>query len=176
MSNHRTFLAYAPRGAGLMCALVYQEMQGIVHGWWTGARDSGLASAFFKLEDFYTPRDTPFFATEGGDLYGGWRYNYASSEPLLDKPVPVADDVSHELDRLQFLFSTEWLFFMEDEGVEEERRAYERMGLPLQSANIKSRMLNRLDKGDVVWTYWSKEFDRSVLEYLMPRWPLDYGK
>jgi hypothetical protein len=35
---------------------------------------------------------------------------------------------------------------------------------------------SRLDEGDVVSTYWSKEFDRGVLEYLMPRWPLDYGK
>jgi hypothetical protein len=54
--------------------------------------------------------------------------------------------------------------------------AYRHQDLPVLGVNIKSRRLNKLDKSDVVWTYRSKNFDQDVLDYLMARWPLEYGK
>ncbi len=49
------FLAYAPRGGGLLCAVVYRARGDDVYGWWVG-RDANLEypPAFFMLENYYT--------------------------------------------------------------------------------------------------------------------------
>ena len=56
----RQFIAYAPYGVGLMCALIYFERGADVYGWWIGARDAEWHTAYFKLEDFFTTRPTRF--------------------------------------------------------------------------------------------------------------------
>jgi len=170
----RIFFAFAPMGAGLMCAVVYIESGNDVYGWWCGYQDGHFPSAFFKLEDFFSTRTTAFFTTEGSDLYGGWKTDYSIGKPeRIDPSLPVEEDMCHELDRLQGAFADEWLF---PDGDEAETDAYRHHDLPVLDINIKSRKLNKLDKGDVVWTYRSKEFDRDVLDYLTARWPLEYGK
>jgi hypothetical protein len=170
----RQFVAYAPYGVGLMCALVYFERGPDIYGWWIGARDAEWHSAYFRLEDFFTTRQTRFLATAGMDLYGGWKYLYSAREPALDKPEPVAEEAAHELDRVQGVFVAEWLFFEDDARANAERKAYERYNLPLAHVNVRAKMLNKLDKNQAVWTSYSHGFDAAVLDYLQRYWPLDY--
>ncbi|MFN0317157.1 MAG: hypothetical protein ACKVQA_19220 [Burkholderiales bacterium] len=170
------FLAYAPQGAGLLCALVYYVAKQDVHGWWTGSRGYESPTAYFRLESFYSLENTVFTATEGSDIYGGWRYQYSKSQPKLDDPIPVEDDIAHKLDQLQESFAREWLWFVGDETATAEQVQYRQAELATQNANIQYRRLNKLNKDQVIWTYRSHDFDPAVLDYLGPRWPLDYGK
>jgi len=170
----QTFLAFAPRGAGLLCALFYLVEGQDVFGWFTGAADSEHRAAFFELENFYSPAPGGFLATDGNDLQGGWRFDYSKREPGLDKGLPVPQDWIPELDRLQDVFDEEWLFFPEDPSAAREVEAYRDMELPLGEVAIKCQALGKLQKGAAVWRYFSPDFDGNVLDYLLPRWPLDY--
>ncbi len=170
------FLAYAPRGAGLLCALVYYVAGKDVYGWWTGSRDYESPTAYFKLENFYSLENTVFNATEGSDIYGGWRYQYSKSEPKLDDPIMVEDDIAHNLDQLQEAFAREWLWFSGDPESSSEQKAFASAELAVQNANIQYRRLNKLEKDQAIWTFRSHDFDAAVLDYISPRWPLDYGK
>ncbi|MFZ5512083.1 MAG: hypothetical protein ACOZCP_18720 [Pseudomonadota bacterium] len=169
----QAYLAFAPRGAGLLCALFYFEEDRDVYGWFIGAADSGHRAAFFQLENFYSRQPTAFFATEGSDIQGGWRFDYARSEPGLDRPVPVRQDLVPELDRLQDAFCNEWLFFAGDPRADQDVEAYRQMELPCGDVAIKPQRLNKMQKGAALWRYFSHDFNRNVLDYLMPRWPLD---
>jgi hypothetical protein len=71
MTDHEAFLAYAPRGPGLMCAVVDFTLDNDIYGWWTGFHDYRYLPAYFRLENFYAPENTVFLTTEGSDLYGG---------------------------------------------------------------------------------------------------------
>lgn len=176
MTNPQIYIAYTPRGAGLLCAVVYLVVGKDVYGWWTGFKDAAFVSAFFKLEDFYSTEQTVFYATEGSDIYGGWRYDYAVSELKLGKGIAVEEEACHVLEQLQDQFFSEWLFTPIEPGVAEELAAYRQMELAAQDINIKHRMLNRLDQHDVIWTYLSKDLDMQVIDYMMERWPLEYGR
>lgn len=173
MIEPKTFIAYAPFGAGVLCALFYFERDQDVYGWWIGARDSESHTAYFWLEAFYTSHPTRFHASEGMDLYGGWRYLYSARQPRLDKPVAVDDAAAHELERLQSAFAAEWLVFEDDRDIGSEREAYGRMGLILGRVAIRSRRLGRLDERQPVWLYRSHGCDLNVVEYLQKHWPLD---
>jgi hypothetical protein len=170
------YLAYAPRGAGLQCAVTYFIEGDDVYGWWIGFKDYAYPSAFFKLEDFFADADTAFYATEGSDVYGGWRYQYTRRHPQLDKPVPIDDDICHQLDQLQDAFTNEWLWLREDADSAVESAAYARDELAVEQVNLKHRKLGKLKKDGPVWTYESHGLDLHILEYLSARWPLDYGK
>ena len=176
MTGHEAFLAYAPRGPGLMCALVYFTAERDVYGWWTGFHDYRYLPAYFKLENFYASEDTVFLATEGSDLYAGWRYDYSRSAPPLDPRLPMDDAAAHRLDRLRDLFFNEWLFARDDPKAHGELDAYARSELALQEINIRSQQLNKLDHHGAVWIYRSPGLDGQVIDYLGARWPLDYGK
>src|SRR6185436_13577306 len=59
MRTPHRFIAYAPRGAGLRCALAYLGAGRDVYGWFTGPRaDGSIAAEFFLIEEFYTNRPT----------------------------------------------------------------------------------------------------------------------
>jgi hypothetical protein len=170
----QSLIAYAPYGVGLQCALIYFQQGSDVYGWWIGARNSDYHSAYFKLESFFTTKPTRFYASEGMDLYGGWRYLYSAREPALDKPVPVEDEASHELERVQDVFATEWLFFDTDPDIAAERKAYDGYNMPLGHVNVRAERLGKLDKHHAVWLYRSHDFQADVLDYLQKFWPLDY--
>lgn len=175
MATPQSYIAFAPFGVGLMAALVYIERGDDVYGWWIGARDCEYHSSFFKLENFFTTKPTRFYATEGMDLYRGWTTLYSARKSALDKAIPIDDEVSHELDRLQDMFVAEWLFFEDDADAEAERDAYDKMDFPLRHVNIRSTRLDKLGKSEAVWIYRSHGFDRDVIDYLERYWPLDYG-
>jgi hypothetical protein len=173
-TDPQTFIAFAPFGVGILCALFYITRGSDVYGWWIGARDTEYRSAFFELEGYFTTRPTRFYATEGMDLYRGWRFLYSSDPPLLDKLISVDDEVVHDLDRLQDLFLAEWLFFEEDAAVEEDRAEYERANFPLRHVNLRTKRLGKFNQHEPTWIYRSPGFDMEVLRYLQRYWPLDY--
>ena len=173
MTEPKTFIAYAPFGVGVMCALFYFVRGNDVYGWWIGARDSEFLSAYFKLEDFFTTGPTRFYATDGMDLYGGWRYEYSKRETALDKPIAIPNDAVHELNRLQGMIAAEWLVFEDDRNIEAERDAYGRMGLILGHAAIRSGRLGMLDVRQPVWIHRAHGCDMNIVEYLGNHWPLD---
>lgn len=170
------YIAYAPRGPGLECAMVYFVERDHVYGWWIGFKDYQYPSAFFKLENFFSERDTVFLATANSDIYGGWRYEYSRKEPRLDKPIAVDDEICHKLERLQDAFANEWLWFRGGPGSGAEASAFEQAELAVQDVNVKHRRLGKLHKSAPVWTEESHGLNLEALEYLAAHWPLDYGK
>lgn len=48
------------------------------------------------------------------------------------------------------------------------------LGLPVQPVNIRKRKLNKFEKTDAVWTYRQRNLDLWVIDFLLPRWSLDY--
>ena len=65
MKTPSIFIAYAPRGAGLRCALAYLASERDVYGWYTGPRDdSSIAAQYFLIEDFYSNRPTRVIARD----------------------------------------------------------------------------------------------------------------
>lgn len=174
MGTPQSYIAFAPFGIGVMCALTCFERGKHVYGWWLGARDSEYESAYFKLESYFTTGATRFYATAGMDLYGGWRFLYSDRTPRLDKPVPVEDEVAHELDRLQGEFVAEWLFFDDDPRARHERIEYDKANFPLRHVNLRPVRLRRFDQSQPVWLYHSHDFDMEILRYLQRYWPLDY--
>jgi len=172
----QTYIAYAPRGPGLECAVTYFVEGDDVYGWWIGFKDYAYPSAFFTLERFFADADTIFYATDGSDVYGGWRYQYSRKQPALDKPVPIDDDISHKLDQLQDAFVNEWLWLKGDADSADESAAYAHDELAVEDVNIKHRRLGKLKKDAPVWTHESHGLNLDILEYLSTRWPLGYGK
>ncbi|MBI3146740.1 MAG: hypothetical protein HYZ18_16090 [Pseudogulbenkiania sp.] len=169
-----TYLAFSPKGRGLLCALVYTTSERDVFGWWTGARGDHFHTAFFMLEDFFTVQPQRFLATKGGDVYGGWVYDYAHGHPKLQEAIPVDDEVCRALEEIQSDFAEEWLFYLETPGHEKDIEHYRAEGLPLRSVNIKHKRLQRLDSTGHPWEHISPNTDMNILDYVQEYWPLDY--
>src|SRR6266851_5682648 len=142
--QHECFLAYAPRGAGLLCAVAYVSGEPDIVGWFVGAKGRSYPSAYFRVENFFSAEQKRFWATAGSDIYGGWRYDYARGDSELDPTEPVDDDLCHVLDRLEDVFVAEWLVFKGDLRFDVEKAVY------------------------------SHGFNDEVLRYLIARWPLDH--
>jgi hypothetical protein len=168
------YLAYAPRGAGALCACLNFAVDEQVYGWYTGSRAAEVAAEFFMLENFYSPKQTVFYRSGESDVYGTWLVRKRDVARLLDRPPPVPQEICHELNRLQSSFVQEWVFYAEDENAAEEAAAYQALGLPVQPVNIKSRRLGKFDKSDAIWTYASTGQDMNVIGFLMRHWPLDH--
>jgi hypothetical protein len=175
-SQPEVYLAYAPRGPGLECAVVYVVDNDDAYGWWIGFKDYQFPSAYFKLENFFGRGETVFYATEGSDIYGGWRYQYSKNAPKLDKPIRVDDAICHKLDQLEDAFANEWLWMRGDRDSELESAGYAKDELAVQDVNVKHGKLGKLKKDGAVWTYESHGLNIEIIEYLSTRWPLDYGR
>jgi hypothetical protein len=171
-----SYIAYAPHGPGLECAVTYFVDDKHVYGWFIGFKDYVFPAAYFKLENFFSREDTIFYATDSSDVYGGWRYNYSKSQPDLDKPVPIEDEICHKLGQLEDAFANEWLWFRGDAGSEQEAAAYEKDEIAVQDVNVKHRKLGKLKKAGPIWTFESHGLNLDIVDYLALRWPLDYGK
>lgn len=158
MRNPRTFLCYAPR-AGLRCALVYLGGDRDAYGWFTGPGEAHLESAYFLLEDYYTPRETRYTAIAEGDLHSKWTRDEA---------------MCHELAQLEEAFVREWLFYRDDPHAAAQLERYAASELALGDVNVRFEQLNRFSKAQADWTYYSPEFEHGILKYLGKHWPLDY--
>ena len=160
MQTPRLFLAYAPRGAGLRCAVAYLASERDVYGWFTGPRhDASIASCFFLLEDFYTGRATRYEAVEQHDLHSAW---------------PLEEARKHSLARMQEAFSREWLFYRDDPRAVAELQAYAEGELAAGEVNVRFERLARFSTLQPNWTFYSPHFERPVLKQLARHWPLEY--
>jgi hypothetical protein len=154
------FLAYAPRGIGLRCALAYLAAGRDACGWFVGPRGDALTvSAFFLLEDFYSNRETRYESVEEAKLHSAWG---------------LAEDRRHELARMQETVSREWLFFRDDPRAAAELRAYAEAELAAGEVNIRFERLAKLSTLQPNWTFYSAGFERPVLHLLAKHWPLEY--
>jgi len=174
MMQHECFLAYAPRGAGLLCAVAYVSGEPDIVGWFVGAKGRTYPSAYFRVENFFSAEQKRFWATAGSDIYGGWRYDYARGDSELDPTEPVDDDLCHVLDRLEDVFVAEWLVFKGDLRFDVEKAVYAREGWVTSDVLIEHRKLAKFDREGPAWTFYSHGFNDEVLRYLIARWPLDH--
>jgi hypothetical protein len=157
MRDPEVFLAYAPRGPGLRCAVAYLRDGRDVYGWFTGLRgDAVLTSGYFLLEGFYANAPTRYEAVDPEDLHSDWSLGEARR---------------HELARMQEAFSHEWLSY----GDEAETKAYDEAELGVGEVSVRYARLAKLSKLQPTWTYYSGGFERAVLNALAKRWPLDYS-
>ena len=161
MHTPEIFIAYAPRGAGLRCAVAYLSAQRDVYGWYTGPRpDAEIASRYFLLEDYYTDRETRYESVDLADLHTAWSLDEARR---------------HELASMQEAFAHEWLFHRDDARAAAEQRAYEDAELAAAGAvNVRFERLAKFSRLQPNWTYYTPHFEHSVLRHLAKRWPLEF--
>jgi len=159
MAQPRVFLAYAPRGIGLRCALAYLSSGRDVYGWFTGPVHGGRASLYFVVEDFYTKGPARYVAAQALDLHSGW---------IMDEAR------CHELAKLHEAFVGEWLFHRDDPDATGELGALGHAQLAIDDLNVRFEKLGKFSKLQPNWTYYSTDFERPVLAYLAKRWPLEY--
>ena len=174
MAEAATYFAYDPTGPGVMCALFYLAHDDDVYGWWIGAEEGRYPPAFFMLEKFYSDGETRLYATQGNDAYGGCRVDYTMGcRPLAD-PLPLPQDICHELEQHQSAFVQEWLFFADESETAAEIDALEKAGLTVKPVNIREKRLHKFERRDPVWTYASPATYLNIIDFLRQRWPLDY--
>jgi hypothetical protein len=154
------FIAYAPRGAGLRCALAYLASERDVYGWYTGPRDdTSFAAQYFLMEDFYTKRPARDAAVDQAELHSAWALDEARR---------------HELARMQEAFAREWLVYRDEPRAVAELEAYADAELAAGEVLLRFERLAKLSTLQPNWTYYSPHFERSVLRHLAKRWPLEY--
>ncbi len=173
MTEANTHLALAPRGAGLLYAVLWFGDARNVYGWYIGARDGVHEASYFMLPDYYAGRTDVLYRSVGDELHGPWVEAIGRRETGLPHPPPVPQALCHELSRLQDEFVRHWLFFDDDPDGGEQSRALEARGLPVRHANVKASHLGKLHTGAAVWRYDMPGADRNVLVHLSRHWPLD---
>ena len=115
-------------------------------------------------------------ADRGGNLALETRPQPARDHPLvhLDRPLQVADEISHKLEQAQDAFCGEWLVLPGDKDAESQHRSYTEAELAWSEVNFQFRQLNKFVKDEPVWLYYSKNFEAAVARYVMRRWTIDY--
>ncbi len=168
-------IAYAPRGAGLLCALFWFAEREHVYGWYTGAADHSHPAQFFMLENYYAARDTNCYLSADNDVRGDWLEIEPGRSHMIDKPIPVPEVQCHELERLQQAFAQEWLFYASEPADSREADALHARELPVLAVNVRAAKLGKLVTDSPVWTYTTPEADQRVIEFLARHWSLDYA-
>lgn len=159
MQTPRTFIAFAPRGGGLRCALAYIPAGDDVIGWYVGRTERGMDSAYFLLENYYGRAPSRFVAVPETALHSQW----------------IDDDAAHALAEVRELLVNEWLFHADEVGAELQLAAYAKKGLHAGDLNVRVDKLWRLDRGQPNWTFYSRQFEHGVLDALSKRWALDFS-
>ena len=160
MHTPNVFLAYAPRGPGLRCAVAYLSSGHDVYGWFSGpGRDGSVAACYFFSENFYSTAPASYEAVPQADLHSDW---------ALDEPR------RHELARMQEAFAHEWLFYRDEPRAAAELQAYHEAELATGELNVRFERLGRFSTLQPNWTHYSPGFEHSVLRHLAKRWPLEY--
>jgi hypothetical protein len=172
MIEANAHLAYAPRGAGLLYAVLWFAEGPSVYGWYIGSRDGVPEASYFVLPDYYAAKPDVLYRSVEDDLSGPWVEVAGRGESKLPRP-PVPEALCHELARLQDEFIHHWLFFDDDVDGEAQARALNARELPVRHVNIKASRLGKLHTAPAVWHYDAAGADRNVLVHLSQRWPLD---
>ncbi len=167
-------IAYAPRGAGVLCAMFWIEEPNDVFGWFTGARAYEHPAAFFMLGGYHSERDPTCYRSVENDVYGSWLVALQAGERPIDPPSPLPETVGHELERLQDVFVREWLIYDDSAADRSEITRLHDLGLPVLDINIRPSKLTKLRTDAAVWTYSSPNADLNCVRFLAARWLLDY--
>lgn len=157
-------ISFFPKNAGSVSALLYVESEGDIYGWYGTSTSRRFAAAFFMAENFYAKHTTILHRSLHGDVYGPWIADYPPARSKNRCPVP--ETLRHELERMQFEFMDEWLFFKTDPAIDGEVAAYQEKGLPLNTLNVKFKRLKRLIERNSNLTYATSGADLNVMEFL----------
>ena len=159
MHTPEIFIAFAPRGGGLRCAVAYIAAGDDVIGWYAGRTGAGVESAYFLLENYHSRAPLRFASVREGALHSGW----------------IDDDAAHALAALQEAFVNEWLFYADEVGAELQLAAYRERGLHAGDMNVRVDKLARFSRAQPNWTFYSRGFEHGVLDALSKRWALDFS-
>ena len=161
MATPNVFIAYAPRGVGLRCAVVYLASGRDVYGWFTGPRlDLAVASRYFVLQDYYSALPVRHEEVDQGELHSNW---------TLDEPR------RHELARMQETFAREWLCYRADAWAAADFDAYARAELAAGDVSVRFARLAVFSRLQPNWTFYSRGFEHGVLRHLARHWQLEYA-
>lgn len=176
MLEPHVHLAYAPRGAGVLCAALWVVQGPHCYGWFTGAQAYEHPAHFFVLENYYSTRETACYRSADDDVHGKWVQVTAHNKSAvdLDTPGPLPEPLCHEMEQLQDAFVREWLFYRHAPDAEPDAAALRARELPVMALNIRPKKLNKLQTGAPVWTFTSPGADRNVIAFLARYWMLDY--
>jgi hypothetical protein len=167
-------IAYAPRGAGVLGAVLWFEQRNDVFGWFTGAKAYEHPAAFFMLAGYHFGSEPTCYRSAQNDVYGGWLAATQAGERPIDPPSPLPDAVGHELERLQDAFVREWLIYDDAAADRSEIARLHDLSLPVLDLNIRASKITKLRTDAAVWTYSSPGADLNGVRFLAARWPLDY--
>ena len=175
MIESHVHLADAPRGPGLLYAVMHFSEGADVFGWYIGSRDGEFVASYFMLQDYHAPRETNFFRSVEDDVYGAWLHVTRDGEWAVPHPPPVPEPLCHELARLQNEFIRHWLLFGGDPEpqAQAEAEALRARELAVRQVNIRASRLGKLRIEPAVWRYDSPNVQLNVLVELSQRWPLD---
>lgn len=179
MIEPHVHLAVAPRGTGLVYAVLWFARGDDVFGWLAGA-GAGAApghgqqlTRWFWLEDYYSAGGSRPSFSASPDLRGDWVTPRLGHDPA---PAPAPDeDLLHALAMAQERVLRHWLFA--DDGSAEARAAAQacrEQGGVVQGLGLRPDRLNKLQQGPTWWTYDSPGADRNLLDHLSRRWPLPH--
>jgi hypothetical protein len=173
MIESHAHLAYAPRGAGLLYAVLWFVDGPSVYGWYIGARDGVAEASYFVLPDYYVAKADVLYRSLENDLRGPWVEVAEDGETEIPHPPPVPEALCHELARLQDEFVRHWLFFDDDPEAAALGAELNARELPMRHVNIRPSRLAKLSVAPAVWRYDAPGADRNVLVRLSRRWQLD---
>lgn len=175
MIEPQVHIAYAPRGAGVLCAACWFSQGEHVYGWFTGARGYEHPAHFFMLESYFSTGEPVCHRSADDDVRGQWMTVSIDGEPLVERHGPVPEPLCHELEQVQDRFAREWLFFRDDPAHTHEAAVLRARELPVMGVNLHPKKLNKLHTDAPVWSYTSPGADLNVIGFLSRRWPLDYA-
>lgn len=164
MIEPHVHLAVAPRGTGLIYAVLWFARGDDVFGWLAGSL-SGPApgeqlSRWFWLEHYYSADGSRPSFSASADLRGDWvtpRLGHALA------PAPAPDeDLLHALAMAQERVLRHWL------------QAHDGLAGTAPGLGLRPDRLNKLQQGPTWWTYDSPGADRNLLDHLSRRWPLSH--
>jgi hypothetical protein len=160
----KIYLCQSEGRSAPLSACFYLESSRELYGWRLHSKGHRFAAAFFMLENFYESGKAALYRSVEDDVYGPWMSDYPRRPEEIRCPLP--EPVQHELERRQFLFLQEWLFFENDPDAENEIALYDRQHLSIHAVNIKFRKLGRLARTQHRWEYRTPGFDPYLLDYL----------
>jgi len=174
MTQAHAHLGYAPRGVGLLYAMLWFAEGNDILGWFIGARDGEPRASYFVLADYYASRRMKLLRSVHDDMYGPWVEGSAEGDRPVAHPPPVPEALRHELVRLQDQFIRHWLFFADDPEGHAEAEAVAARELAVGAVGIHPARMGKLRTAPAIWRYDAPGADLNVLIELSKRWPLDH--
>jgi len=175
MAEPLVHIAYAPRGPGVLCALLHFADGPNAFGWFTGAAGHSVIASYFMLDGWYSDREARFFRSVENDAYGHWLVADTRGERPIDPPSPVPEAIVHPLVTMQGMFVAEWLAYPADPAFEKQAMQLRERGFIPAQINVRADRLGKFAPGAAIWTYSSSGIDVDLVRFLARRWPLDYA-